>query len=175
MLVKAPLSSLSLVWTRALRYPWHIVGALVALTTSATAMLSVPWSFKQVIDRGFAAGVDSEAVSSSFHLLLGLVGVLSIATAVRFFLVSWVAERVVADIRNEVQDNLLELSPPFFEDNRPAEIASRLTADTTVIEQVVGSMLSIALRNLFTLVGGVGFMFFYSAKLATMLMIGIPL
>jgi ATP-binding cassette subfamily B protein len=175
VLTKAPLSSLSLLWTRARRYPWHIVGALVALTTSATTMLTVPWSFKQVIDRGFAAGVDSDAVSSSFHLLLGLVGVLAIATSVRFFLVSWVAERVVADIRNEVQDNLLEMSPPFFEDNRPAEIASRLTADTTVIEQVVGSMLSIALRNLFTLVGGVGFMFFYSAKLATMLMIGIPL
>ena len=169
------LSSLGLLWRHAQHYPWRIGFAVLALTISSSAMLAIPWSFKQIIDRGFSAGAEPAALARPFQLLLVLVLVLAVATAVRFFLISWIAERVVGDIRNEVQDSLLELSPPFFEDNAPSEIASRLTADTTVIEQVVGSILSISLRNLFTLVGGILFMFVYSIKLASALIIGIPL
>jgi ATP-binding cassette subfamily B protein len=172
---KPSLSSLGLIWSRARRYPGRIAIALMALTTASGAMLAVPWSFKQIVEHGFTIGADPASIAPQFQMLLILVCILGIATAVRFFMVSWVAERVVADIRTEVQDNLLTLSPSFFEENSPAEIASRLTADTTIIEQVVGSVMSIALRNTFTLVGGIVFMFVYSAKLAAALVIGIPI
>ncbi len=148
---------------------------MLALTAASGAMLAVPWSFKQIVEHGFTIGADPASIAPQFQTLLILVCILGIATAVRFFMVSWVAERIVADIRTEVQDNLLTLSPSFFEENSPAEIASRLTADTTIIEQVVGSVMSIALRNTFTLVGGIAFMFLYSAKLAAALVIGIPI
>ena len=168
------LGSLRLIWGRALRYPAHIAAAFVALCVSSAATLGIPYGFKRVIDRGFSAGVDPHAVSTSFHYLLMLVAVLALATATRFWFVSWLGERVVADLRCEVQDNLLTLAPGFFEENRPAEIASRLTADTALIEQIVGSTVSVALRNLFTLVGGIVFMFVWSPKLAALMMVGIP-
>lgn len=172
---KPSFSSLGLLWSRARRYPGRIAIALMALTAASGAMLAVPWSFKQIVENGFTVGADPASIAPQFHTLLALVCVLGLATAVRFYMVSSVAERIVADIRTEVQDNLLTLSPPFFEENSPAEIASRLTADTAVIEQVVGSIMSIALRNTFTLVGGIVFMFLYSAKLAAALVIGIPI
>ena len=172
---KPSLSSLGLIWSRARRYPGRIIIAMLALTAASGAMLAVPWSFKQIVEHGFTIGADPASIAPQFQTLLILVCILGIATAVRFFMVSWVAERIVADIRTEVQDNLLTLSPSFFEENSPAEIASRLTADTTIIEQVVGSVMSIALRNTFTLVGGIAFMFLYSAKLAAALVIGIPI
>src|SRR3712207_2874879 len=109
-----------------------------------------------------------------FQYLLLVVGVLAIATALRFYFVSWLGERVVADVRNAVQRNLLRLSPSYFEENRPSEIASRLTADTTIIEGVVGSTVSVALRNLVMGVGGVIYLFALAPKLAGLLLIGIP-
>ncbi len=169
------LGSLRLIWGRALRYPAQIAAAFVALCVSSAATLGIPYGFKRVIDRGFSAGVDPHAVSTSFHYLLMLVVVLALATATRFWFVSWLGERVIADLRCEVQDNLLTLAPGFFEENRPSEIASRLTADTALIEQIVGSTVSVALRNLFTLIGGIVFMFVWSPKLAALLMIGIPI
>jgi ATP-binding cassette subfamily B protein len=92
----------------------------------------------------------------------------------RFYFVSWIGERTVADLRLAVQKNLLTLPPRFFEENRPSEIASRLTADTAILEQVVGSSVSIALRNLATGLGGIVYLFALSPKLAGMLVIGIP-
>ncbi|HET8612630.1 MAG TPA: ABC transporter transmembrane domain-containing protein [Sphingomonas sp.] len=169
------LGNLRLVWARSLRYPGHVAGAICALTVSSAATLGIPYGFKRVIDRGFSAGVDPHGVSTSFHYLLMIVGVLALATAFRFWFVSWLGERVVADLRVEVQDNLLTLAPGFFEENRPSEIASRLTSDTTLIEQVVASTVSVALRNLFTFVGGIIFLFVLSVKLALFLVIGLPL
>jgi ATP-binding cassette subfamily B protein len=168
------IGSLRLIWGRALRYPGHIAAAFTALCISSAATLGIPYGFKRVIDRGFSAGVDPHAVSTSFHYLLMLVVVLALATATRFWFVSWLGERVVADLRCEVQDNLLTLAPRFFEENRPSEIASRLTSDTAIIEQIVGSTVSVALRNLFTLIGGIIFMFVWSPKLAALLIVGIP-
>jgi ATP-binding cassette subfamily B protein len=114
-------------------------------------------------------------VGQAFHYLLMIVIVLAIATAMRFYFVSWIGERTVADLRVKVQRNLLTLPPRFFEENRPSEIASRLTADTTLLEQVVGSSVSIALRNIATGVGGIIYLFTLSPKLAGMLLLGIPL
>jgi len=169
------LGNLWVVWKRALRYPGHIAAAFVALCVSAAATLGIPYGLKRVIDRGFSAGVDPHGVTVSFHYLLMIVAVLAIATAVRFWFVSWMGERVVADIRAEVLDNLLTLSPRFFEENRPSEIASRLTSDTALIEQVVGTTISVALRSTFTMIGGVAFMFTLSVKLAGLMVGGLPL
>lgn len=173
---KARLGNLWLVWGFARRYPRHIAGALFFLLMSSAATLAIPYGFKRVIDRGFGSGgASAEAVAQAFHYLLMIVIVLAAATALRFYFVSWLGERTIADLRTAVQKNLLTLPPRFFEENRPSEIASRLTADTAILEQVVGSSVSIALRNLATGIGGVIYLFALSPKLAGMLVIGIPL
>ena len=172
---RARLGNLMLVWRFAGRYPGHIAGALFFLVMSSAATLAIPYGFKRVIDRGFGSGgASTEAVTQAFYYLLMIVIVLAAATALRFYFVSWLGERTVADLRLAVQKNLLTLPPRFFEENRPSEIASRLTADTAILEQVVGSSVSIALRNLATGIGGIIYLFALSPKLAGMLVIGIP-
>ncbi|TXC69966.1 ATP-binding cassette domain-containing protein [Sphingomonas ginsenosidivorax] len=168
------IGDLAMVWRHASAYPRQIAFAGLALLTTSAATIGIPYGFKRVIDRGFGPGA-SGSVSASFHYLLMIVLVLALATAVRFYYVSWLGERVVADIRTTVQRHLLRLTPRFFEENRPSEIASRLTSDTALIEQVVGSTVSIALRNTFTGIGGLIYLFAISPKLAGLLMIGIPL
>jgi ATP-binding cassette, subfamily B, bacterial len=172
---RAKLGNLRLVWHFASRYPLYIAGALFFLVLSAASTLAIPYGLKRVIDRGFGGGGASpEAVAQAFHYLLMVVVVLAAATALRYYCVSWLGERTVADLRLAVQKNLLTLPPRFFEENRPSEIASRLTADTAILEQVVGSSVSIALRNLATGVGGMIYLFVLSPKLAGFLLIGIP-
>ncbi|HVM37633.1 MAG TPA: ABC transporter transmembrane domain-containing protein [Sphingomicrobium sp.] len=172
---RASIGNLMVVWRRALRYPGRIAAALFFLFLSSAATLAIPYGFKRVIDRGFGAeGASAEAVGTAFHYLLMIVVVLAAATALRFYFVSWIGERTVADLRLAVQKNLLTLPPRFFEENRPSEIASRLTADTAVLEQVVGTSVSIALRNIATGTGGIVYLFALSPKLASMLVIGIP-
>src|SRR5689334_17906076 len=131
----------------ALRYPGHIAVAALALLVAAGATSGVPYAFKLIIDKGFAVGSGTGDIARWFEYLLLLVGIMALATATRFYFVSWLGERTVADIRLAVHRNLLRLSPVFFEENRPAEITSRLTVDTTIIEQVVGTTVSVALRN----------------------------
>ena len=173
---RAKLGSLMLVWRFAGRYPKQIAGAVFFLILSSAATLAIPYGFKRVIDRGFGSGgASAEAVTQAFHYLFMIVVVLAAATALRFYFVSWLGERTIADLRLAVQKNLLTLPPRFFEENRPSEIASRLTADTAILEQVVGSSVSIALRNLATGIGGIIYLFVLSPKLAGMLVIGIPL
>ena len=170
------IGELRLVWGLAAQYPGRIAAALGALIVASSATLAIPYGFKRVIDRGFIAGGGSEhGVDSSFRYLLMIVAVLAIATACRFYFVSWMGERVVADLRRRVHANLLTLAPRFFEENRPSEIASRMTSDTAIIEQIVGSTVSIALRNAFTGIGGIVYMFVLSPKLAASLLVGLPL
>ncbi len=167
------INNLAIVWRFAAHYPGHIACALLALATSSAATISIPIGFRIVIDQGFASHGGGD-IGFGFRMLFIIVSVLAIATAVRFFFVSWMGERVVADFRIAVQENLLRLSPSYFEENRPSEISSRLTADTAVIEQIVGTTLSVALRNLLTGIAGLAYLFFVSPKLAVMLVIGIP-
>ena len=172
---RASIGNLKLVWRAAAKYPRQIAAAAFFLCLSSAATLAIPYGFKRVIDRGFGrAGASEAAVNQAFHYLLMIVIVLAIATAMRFYFVSWLGERSVADIRLAVQKNLLTLPPRFFEENRPSEIASRLTADTVVLERVIGASVSIALRNLATGIGGIVYLFVLSPKLAAMLLIGIP-
>jgi len=168
--------NLRMVWGFALHYPWRIAGAAVALTVAAAATTSIPWGFRSIIDKGFGPGAgNARAIAPWFELLLGIVAILAVATAVRYYLVSWLGERTVADIRLAVHRNLLRLSPGFFEENRPAEITSRITVDTTIIEQVVGTTVSVALRNLVMGVGCIATMFVLAPKLAGLMLLGIPL
>ncbi len=159
--------SLRMVWGFALRYPGHIAVAALALLVAAAATSGVPYAFKLIIDKGFAAGASSShGLARWFQYLLLLVAVMALATAVRFYFVSWLGERTVADIRLAVHRNLLRLSPGFFEENRPAEITSRVTVDTTIIEQVVGTTVSVALRNTILCLACVLILFALAPKLA---------
>src|SRR5438270_1202812 len=168
--------SLRMVWSFATRYPGHIATASLALLVAAAATNSIPWGFKFVIDKGFGTGAsNARAIAPWFELLLAIVGVLAIATAVRYYFVSWLGERTVADIRLAVHRNLLRLSPGFFEENRPAEITSRITVDTTIIEQVVGTTVSIALRNTVLMIACVVILFALAAKLALLILVGAVL
>ncbi|MGC6401017.1 ABC transporter transmembrane domain-containing protein [Sphingomonas sp. FW199] len=171
---KRKLSNLSIVWRYVARYPLQLTLAIVALIVAASATLYIPYTFKQVVDNGFRVGADPASIAPYFYRLLMVVGVLSIATAMRFFFVSWLGERTVADLRIAVQTNLLRLAPGWFEENRPSEIASRLTADTAVVEQVVGTTVSVALRNLLVGIGGIIYLFALAPKLAAMLIVGLP-
>jgi ATP-binding cassette subfamily B protein len=163
-----------MIWTAALAYPGKVAIAGAALVTTATATLGIPWGFRQIIDQGFSRGADPHAIQMWFTALLVIVAVLAIGTAFRFYFVSWLGERVVADIRLKVQENLLSLPPSFFEENSPKEISSRMTADTALIEQVVGTTVSVALRNLIMAIGGVIYLFALAPKLTLVLVIAIP-
>jgi ATP-binding cassette subfamily B protein len=167
------LSNLALLWGFARHYPWRIAGALVALVVAAGATLAIPQGILHVVDQGFGAGEGTD-ISPWFQALLAIVGVMGVATAVRFYFVSWIGERVVADLRQTVQAHLVRLDPGFFELNRPSEIASRLTADTAIIEQVVSTSASIALRNLVMGAGGILYMLYLSPKLTGLMMLVIP-
>ena len=167
------LGNLAVIGRYALRYPGKIAVAGVALVVAALATLAIPDGFRRVIDKGFATGGDD--VSTHFYYVLAIVLVLAVATATRFYFVSMLGERVVADVRSDLHRNLLRLEPRFFEVNRPSEIASRLTADTSVIELVVGQTVSVALRNLVMGIGGIVYLFTLAPKLTAFLLLGIPL
>jgi ATP-binding cassette subfamily B protein len=167
--------NLRMVWSFALRYPAHIAAAALALLVAAAATSGVPYAFKLIIDKGFASGGTTRDIARWFEYLLLLVGVMALATSVRFFFVSWIGERTVADIRLAVHRNLLRLSPGFFEENRPAEITSRITVDTTIIEQVVGTTVSVALRNTILGIACIVILFALAPKLAGLIMLGAVL
>jgi ATP-binding cassette subfamily B protein len=170
---KRRIGDLFLIWGFATKYPWRIAAAGLALLIAALATLAIPSGFKLVIDKGFV-GSGGADIGRWFIYLIQIVVVLAIATACRFYFVSWLGERVVADVRGAIQANLLRLSPSYFEENRPAEIASRLTADTSVIEQIVGTTVSVALRNTVLGIGGIIYLFTLAPKLTLMLLVGIP-
>jgi ATP-binding cassette subfamily B protein len=164
-----------MIWQAALAYPGKLAMAGLALMITAGATLAIPSGFKLIIDKGFAAGGNPDDIGRWFEYLLLIVVVLAIGTALRFYFVSWLGERVVADIRLKVQANLLRMAPGFFEENSPNEISSRMTSDTALIEQVVGTTVSVALRNLIMGVGGVAYLFTLAPKLTLALVVAIPL
>ena len=145
----------------------------VALVVAAGATLAIPYAFKQMIDLGFgAAGSKSiEHVDLYFLALFGVSCVLGVATAARFYTVSWLGERVTADIRNAVYRHVVTQSPQFFEITRSGEVLSRLTADTTLIQSVVGTSISMALRNVLLFAGGLGMMFVTSPRLSAIIIV----
>jgi len=148
--------------------------AAVALVVAAGSFLVVGQGLRHAIDAGFG-GRDASALNSALVLLLAVVAVMSAATFARFYLVSWIGERVVADLRRDLFDHLLRLSPAFFEESRTGDVISRLTADTALLEQVVGSSVSMALRNLIMGVGALAMLMLTSTKLTLLVLLGVPL
>ena len=130
-----------------LPYRGRFAIAGVALLVAAGCTLAVGQGLKLVIDRGFSAN-DAGALNEALAALLAIIAVMAVATYVRFYNVSWIGERVTADLRRRVFEHLLTLSPGFFEVTRTGEVISRLTNDTTMLETVIGSSLSLALRNI---------------------------
>lgn len=169
------LAPLRMVFGTAVQYPREIALALVALVITSAATLAIPYRFKVIIDEAFTGEANPEQIGHAFEYLLMIVLILGIGTALRFYFVSWLGERVVADIRLKVQENLLRLSPGFYEVNSPKEISSRMTSDTAIIENVVGTTVSVALRNTLTGIGGIGFLVFLAPQLTMGLLVGIPL
>ena len=155
-------------------YRRRVLYAGLALVVAAGAMLAVGQGLRAVIDQGFSAG-DPAWLDRTLAAMFGVIVVLASATFVRFYNVSWLGERVTADLRQKVFDHLLSLPPSWFEAGRTGEVISRLTSDTAQIESVIGSSLSIALRNALLLIGGLIMMFTTSLKLTLLTLIGVPL
>ena len=145
----------------------------IALLFAAGATLAIPAAFKQMIDLGFGAAAGEHSirnVDATFLALFGVATVLGIATAARFYMVSWLGERVTADIRSAVYSHVVNQSPEFFETTQTGEVLSRLTTDTTLIQTVVGTSISLALRNTLLFLGGLVMLFVTSAKLTAIIL-----
>ncbi|MDK6079448.1 ABC transporter transmembrane domain-containing protein [Massilia varians] len=154
-------------------YRRQFVLAGIALLFAAGATLAIPAAFKQMIDHGFGAEAgrqNIEHVNAVFLALFGVAAVLAVATAARFYMVSWLGERVVADVRAAVYRHVVHQSPEFFESTRTGEVLSRLTTDTTLIQTVVGTSISLALRNTLLFIGGLVMLFVTSPKLTAIIL-----
>ncbi|KAF4562015.1 ABC transporter ATP-binding protein [Pseudomonas sp. CES] len=167
---------------RALRLGWQFVRpyrrqvmlALLALVVTAAITLSMGQGIRLLVDQGFMTR-SAHQLNQTIGLFLLLVLALAVGTFSRFYLVSWIGERCVADIRRAVFDHLIGLHPGFFEDNRSSEIQSRLTADTTLLQSVIGSSLSMFLRNALMVTGGVVLLFITNPKLTSIVVVALPL
>ncbi|MBL0207600.1 MAG: ATP-binding cassette domain-containing protein [Propionivibrio sp.] len=155
-------------------YRHRVLLAGCALVVAALAMLGVGQGLRAVIDRGFSAG-DPAWLDRALMLMFGIIALLAVATYTRFYNVSWLGERVTADLRRRVFNHLLTLPPSYFEQGRTGSVISRLTSDTTLIESAIGSSLSIALRNTLILIGGLIMLFSTNLKLTLMVLAGVPL
>ncbi|WP_162139264.1 ABC transporter transmembrane domain-containing protein [Pseudomonas sp. UW4] len=155
-------------------YRWQAFGALLALIVTAGITLSMGQGIRLLVDKGFMTQ-SPHLLNQSIGLFMLLVVGLAIGTFVRFYLVSWIGERCVADIRRDVFNHLIYLHPGFYEDNRSSEIQSRLTADTTLLQSVIGSSLSLFLRNLLMVIGGIVLLFITNPKLTSIVVVALPL
>ncbi|MDB5979371.1 MAG: transporter, transrane region:ABC transporter [Pseudomonas sp.] len=155
-------------------YRWQAAGALLALVITAGITLSMGQGIKMMVDQGFMTQSPA-LLNRSIGFFLILVVALAMGTFARFYLVSWIGERVVADIRKQVFNHLVNLHPGFYENNRSSEIQSRLTADTTLLQSVIGSSLSLFLRNLLMVIGGIVLLFFTNPKLTSIVVVALPL
>lgn len=168
---KARVGTLRMLWPFVLRHKTLLAAWLVALAASSTATLSLPLAVRHMIDRGFSSAGNIDA---AFGILLLVALALAFATAARFFFVSLLGERVVADLRTRLYSHLLGLDQAFFERNRSGELVSRLSADTELLRSVIGSTMSVALRSVVTTLGSVAMLVVTSPRLAAYALVGIP-
>lgn len=155
-------------------YKRQVIYSLLALLFTATITLSIGQGIRLLIDQGFATQ-SKDLLSQYVVIFLLLVIALAVGTFTRYYWVTWLGERVIADIRRKVFNHLIHLHPGFFEENRSLEIQSRLTADMTLLQTVIGSSVSFALRNLIMMLGGIIWLFITNAKLTALVMICVPL
>ena len=156
------------------QYKLRLVGASIALLFTAGATLSLGRGLQVLIDQGFGGGTRAD-LKSAIVLLISIAAAMAVGTFVRFYLVSWLGERISADIRKQVFDNVVRLHPGFFETNRSLEIMSRLTTDTTLLQTIIGSSFSMALRSSLTTTGALVMMFITNLKLSLIIALGVPL
>ncbi len=166
------LGSLGTLWPFVRRHLGLFSAWLVALAISSAATLSLPPAVKQMIDHGFT---DSGNINRAFALLFAVAVVLALATAARFFFVSLLGEKVVADLRSQLYAHLITLGAGFHDRSRSGELVSRLTADSELLRSVIGSTMSVALRSSVTVIGSLLMLFVTSPRLAAWSLIGIPL
>ena len=171
---KAPIGSLRTLWPFVQRHRTLFIAWLVALAASSAATLSLPVAVRTMIDQGFAQG-GGAAIDRAFLLLFAVAVALALATAARFFFVSLLGERVVADLRERLYAHLIALDAGFHARNRSGELVSRLTADAELLRSVVGSSMSVALRSTVTVVGSLAMLFVTAPRLAAFALVGIPL
>jgi ATP-binding cassette, subfamily B, bacterial len=155
-------------------YRREIVFAAIGLVVAAAAVLAIGQGLRFVVDRGFAAS-DAGALDHMLGLLLLVIVVMAVATYMRFYHVSWLGERITADLRRTVFDHLVELPPSFFEATRTGEVISRLINDTTMLETLIGSSASVAIRNSLLMIGGLIMLALTSLKLTLLVLAGVPL
>jgi ATP-binding cassette subfamily B protein len=154
-------------------YRGTLWAALVALTVTAGLSLSLPLAVRRVIDNFFNEQL--AVVDAYFLAAIGIAALLALGTAARFYLVTWLGERVIADVRRGIYDRVVGLSPGFYERIMTGEVLSRLTTDTTLVLSVIGSSVSVALRNVLMLIGGLALLFVTSPKLTGLVLVGVPL
>ncbi|MCW8915659.1 MAG: ABC transporter transmembrane domain-containing protein [Magnetovibrio sp.] len=154
-------------------YKTRVALAVCALVITGLAVLGLGQGLKQLIDGGFADG-DAAALDQALYLLLSLSVIMAAGTFARFYLVSWLGERMVADLRQAVFDRVLSLHTGFFETTKTGEVLSRLTTDTTLLQSVIGSSASVALRNMLNLVGGIIMLFITNPGLTAMVLMVVP-
>lgn len=154
-------------------YRRRLALAGIALLVASGSVLLLGQGLRVVIDQGFMAS-DADSLNGALAALLGVVGVLAAASALRYYLITWIGERLAADVRRHVFEHLLTLEPDFFERNGAGEIQSRLTADTSVLQSLFGSSLSVALRNLLMLIGAIVLMLVTQPWLSALVLLGIP-
>lgn len=155
------------------QYKLRMVAASFALIFTAAATLSMGKAVQVLIDQGFAG--NETDLRNAIIFLVAIAGAMSVGTFVRFYMVSWLGERISADLRVSVFNNIVTLHPGYFETNRSGEIMSRLTTDTTLLQTIIGSSFSMALRSSLTLVGALFMMFITNLKLSLIIAAGVPL
>ncbi len=156
------------------KYRWQATAAVVALIVASAATLVVPLAVRRVLDFGFK-GQDTQLVNQYFGVMLGVVALLAIASATRFYFVSWIGERIVADVRDQLFRHLTTLTPAFYEQQRTGEVVARLTSDANQIKSAFSSSASIALRNIVMLVGALVMMIYTSPRMSGFAALAIPL
>lgn len=171
---KLDVSSLSQLLRFILPYKAHTIGAIVALLFTAGITLGIGQGVRLVIDNGFVTG-SSEQLFQAVGVLLALSVLMAIGVFIRFYLMSWLGERASADIRQQVFDHLVTLHPSYFETNRSGDIMSRLTTDTTLLQTIIGSALSMALRNIVMVIGAVILLVITNLKLTLIIMASVPI
>nr|WP_244506229.1 ABC transporter transmembrane domain-containing protein [Microbulbifer marinus] len=155
-------------------YKKVLLAAGVALVFTAGITLSIGQGIRLLVDRGFMAG-SSAALGNAVLVLMALALLMAVGTYARHYLVSWLGERVVADLRKAVFDHIVTLHPSYFETNRSGEIMSRLTTDTTLLQHIIGTSFSMALRSALMFVGALALLLFTNLKLSLMVLVGVPL
>ncbi len=156
------------------RYRRQMLAAGVFLVLAAASTLVVPVAVRRVIDNGFS-GENAAFVDQYFSVMMLVVAVLAVSSAGRYYFVTWIGERVTADLRDAVFAHLLKLSPSFYDEAQSGEVLARLTADTTQVKNVFGSTVSVALRNIVMLTGAITMLMVTSLKLSGMVLLVIPL